>query len=226
MKEYPKIYGPYQRHVSGPLRNRLDESAWSSPVLEYLQHNEWIFTEKVDGTNIRVGWDGHRVSFGGRTDNAELPGRLTPVLVETFREELFEQTFGDTPATLYGEGYGHGIQKGKLYRDDCPFVLFDVLVGGFWLQRANVEDVAAKLGIAAVPVVLTGTLHDGIKLVRDGLDSAWGPFPAEGIVGVPSNGLLDRAGKRIAVKIKRKDFAQAGREEDRRSTLERAFVFP
>ena len=207
MKEYPKIPGPYLRHVDGPLRNRLDETSWSSPVLEYLQHNEWTFTEKVDGTNIRVGWDGHEVAFGGRTDNAELPARLLPVLRETFHEELFEQAFGETAVTLYGEGYGAGIQKGKVYRADCSFVLFDVLVGGWWLQRENIEDVAAKLGITAVPVVLTGTLHDGIKLVRDGLDSAWGPFPAEGVVGVPAGGLLDRAGKRITVKIKRRDFA-------------------
>jgi hypothetical protein len=207
MKEYPKIYSPYARFTEGPLRNKLDESTWSNPTLKYLRHNEWTFTEKIDGTNIRVHWDGHKVAFGGRTDNAQIPTRLATVLEELFPEELFEQAFAETPVTLYGEGYGPGIQKaGRLYGSDARFVLFDVLIDGWWLLRPNVEDVAGKLGLDVVPVILTGTLDQAVTLVRGGLSSTWGDFPAEGVVGVPTSGILDRAGKRITVKIKAKDF--------------------
>jgi len=70
MREYPKIYGPYLRHTEGPDRNKLIEGAWSRPEIGYLADFEWHFTEKVDGTNIRVHWDGHKVEFGGRTERA------------------------------------------------------------------------------------------------------------------------------------------------------------
>lgn len=214
MREYPKIPGPFRRHADGPDRNKIIPGAWTSDALEFLANLPWTFTEKVDGTNIRVHWDGHKVTYGGRTAAAQLPARLLPRLDTLFPEEIFEQTFQDTPVTLYGEGYGTGIQKvGGSYRPDgtIDFVLFDVLIGGFWLSRTNVEDVARKLGIDVVPVVLIGTIHDAIDRVArpgaDGLRSRWGDFPAEGVVGVPTVGLLDRAGHRIAVKIKRRDFA-------------------
>ena len=64
---------------------------------------------KIDGTNIRILWDGHRVTFAGRTDNAQIPAELTNRLFELFggevNEELFEQKFGDMPVMLVGEGY-------------------------------------------------------------------------------------------------------------------------
>lgn len=206
MREYHKIYGPYVRYTEGPLRNKLNVGVWSMPAFEYLQHNEWVFTEKVDGTNIRVHWDGHKVAFGGRTDNAQIPAKLITALTDMFPVELFEQAFGETVVTLYGEGYGAGVQKGGVYRPDMSFVLFDVLIDGWWLLRPNVEDIASKMGVDVVPVVLRGTLHEAITVVREGMKSTWGDFFAEGLVGVPSSGVLDRSGRRIAVKIKRKDF--------------------
>lgn len=206
MREYPKIYGPYKRHTEGPNRNKLIVGEWTHPALEALQNTTWLFTEKVDGTNIRVHWDGHKVTYGGRTDRAQIPAKLIAVLDGLFPEELFEQVFGESTATLYGEGYGAGIQSGGAYRSDMGFVLFDVMVGEWWLLRDAVEDVAAKFGIDDVPVVLEGTLHDAITLVSKGLDSNWGPFSAEGLVGVPKAGLLDRSGKRISVKVKSRDF--------------------
>ena len=68
MSEYPKIYGPFKRHTEGPDKNKLIPGSWTVPEFEDLECNDWIWTEKVDGTNIRVHWDGHKVSFGGRTD--------------------------------------------------------------------------------------------------------------------------------------------------------------
>lgn len=208
MRKYPKIYGPYNRYTEGPHRNKLIEGDWTSLELDHLQDTPWVFTEKVDGTNIRVGWDGHSVSFGGRTDSAQIPGPLLTVLRERFPEELLEQAFGEQSAVLYGEGFGKGIQKGAVYRSTMDFILFDVLVDQWWLQRESMEDVAAKMGLELVPVVMEGSLHDGIKRVKDGLNSAWGDFPAEGLVGVTKSGMLDRSGSRISVKIKTRDFAR------------------
>jgi len=112
--------------------------------------------------------------------------------------------------TLYGEGYGAGIQKGGgNYRAAPGFVLFDVRVGDWWLLRDSVVDVGINLGVDVVPLTLTGTIADAIKVVRSGLTSDWGNFIVEGLVGVTTAGLLDRAGNRVMVKVKAADFGGA-----------------
>ena len=107
---------------------------------------------------------------------------------------------------LYGEGYGTKIQSGGNYRPDQDFVLFDVNVGGWWLQRPAIEDVAAKFAMDVVPVIGRGTLHDAITMARSGFNSQWGNFLAEGIVARPVVELKTRNGSRIITKIKHRDF--------------------
>ncbi len=210
MKEYQKIPGPFRRETEGPNRNRVIDGAWTSPALEATADLPWLWTEKVDGTNIRVHWDGHKVSYGGRTENAQIPAKLIGALDGLFAEELFEQKFADQPVTLYGEGYGAGIQKGGVYRPDMSFVLFDVRVGDWWLLRDGIVDVAQSLGIDAVPVALVGTIGEAIETVRGGFASTWNlQHAAEGLVGVTTAGLLDRSGHRLIVKVKAADFATA-----------------
>jgi hypothetical protein len=206
MHTYPKIPGPFKRHTDGPERNRLIIGRWTSPELEALANLDWTWTEKVDGTNIRVHWDGHRVAFGGRTDNAQIPAKLVEVLRVLFTEEIFEQTFNDTEVTLYGEGFGAGIQSGGIYRSDQGFALFDVRIGQFWLKRQDVVDVANKMGVEYVPLKLTAPISEAIDFVKAGVGSDWNDAKAEGLVGVAPEGLLSRSGERIMVKIKHKDF--------------------
>lgn len=206
-REYQKIPGPFRRETEGPNRNKVIPGAWSSPALEVTHRLDWIWTEKVDGTNIRIDWDGHKVTYGGRTDNAQIPAKLIAALDALVTEELFEQKFGEGPCTLYGEGYGAGVQKGGNYRPDMSFVLFDVRVGDWWLLRDDVEDVAKAMGLDVVPVVMSGTIYEAIDIVRDGLRSHWSPdYVAEGLVGVTAAGLLDRSGHRLICKVKAKDF--------------------
>lgn len=209
MLEYPKIPGPFKRHTEGPDKNRLIIGDWTSPELELLADTDWIWTEKVDGTNVRVFWDGYNVTFGGRTANAQMPMPLLTVLQDMFREELFELKFGDTQVTLYGEGFGAGIQKGGAYRSSPSFVLFDVLIDGWWLLRDDIEDIGDSLGAPTVPVRHVGDIWGAMDAVEGGLPSAWNPeLVAEGLVGTTSVGLLRRNGKRIIVKIKTADFAK------------------
>jgi RNA ligase-like protein len=207
VKEYQKIPGPFRRETEGPNRNRVIEGAWTSPELGYLAEADWLWTEKVDGTNIRVDWDGHRVSYGGRTDNAQIPAKLIAALNAIFAEELFEQQFGGDAVTLYGEGYGAGVQKGGVYRPDMGFVLFDVRVGNWWLRRDDVLKVAAGMGLDVAPLVFEGSIWKAIDVIRRGLPSVWNTeHRVEGIVGVTPDGLLSRSGHRLIVKVKSVDF--------------------
>jgi hypothetical protein len=206
MSEYHKIQTIYKRDLSHP-KKPLIIGEWSEPEFEYLANNRWEFTEKVDGTNIRVIWDQEKVTFGGRTDNAQIPAKLFARLVELFPVDVMKVAFPG-PAVLYGEGYGAGIQKvGGNYRLTPDFALFDVKVDQWWLRSDDVQDVANKIGITAVPVIGKGSLFDACQWARDGITSEWGDFQAEGIVARPAVGLLARGGKRIIAKIKCRDFA-------------------
>lgn len=205
MREYHKIQTIYKRERQKPCR--IIEGAYSTPEIEYLASSMWEFTEKVDGTNIRVMWDGVSVRFGGKTDAAQIPATLIDVLTKMFLAEKMRDVFNG-PACLYGEGYGAKIQKGggNYKAEGQDFVLFDVLCGDWWLERDNVIDVATKCGVRVVPVIGRGTLADAVRLARDGFHSKWGTFNAEGIVARPTVTLFNRKGERIITKIKHRDF--------------------
>lgn len=211
MKEYPKIQTIFKRDPRN--MRRVLEGEWATPEIEYLSGNQWLFTEKVDGTNIRVMWDGKGISFGGKTDDAQLYvpllNKLQSMFDTTPKRKLLSEVFQkEEPVCLYGEGYGARIQKGGgNYRSDgVDFVLFDVKVGDWWLQREDIEDVAVKLGIKVVPIVGEGKLLEAIEMVKNGLVSQWGDFTAEGLVCRPKVEVLNRKGERILVKIKHRDF--------------------
>lgn len=208
MMTYPKIETVFQRDTNGT--KKLIPGAFRNETVEFLSGLPWMFTEKIDGTNIRVHWDGHAVEFGGRTERAQIPATLVKYLNATFNtpetEELFEQKFGGVDVILFGEGYGAGIQSGGAYRKDVSFILFDAFCGGLWLKRDAIEGIARAFGIDAVPIVLTGTISDGVEFVKSCQNSTIGTADMEGIVGKPAIDLLDRRGERVIVKIKRRDF--------------------
>ncbi len=219
MKEYAKIQSVYKRDEK---THKFIEGNWSLPEFEYLKDNIWVWTEKVDGTNIRVmghperlhdlGSQGSHASvkFGGKTDNAQIPTFLLEKLQQTFTSEKMKEVFGETEVCLYGEGYGARIQKGGKYiPDGVDFTLIDVLIEGWWLRRDDIEGIAQKLGIKIVPVIAEGTLEDAIRLVKSQtLLSKFGSqdFLMEGLVLKPKIELRNRQGNRIITKLKHKDF--------------------
>lgn len=210
MREYHKIETVYERDTAGT--KKLIEGKFRNPAVEFLQDNVWEWTEKIDGTNIRIHWDGHQVSFGGRTDNAQIPAPLVNRLNELFGGEtnaqLFEQKFGETEITLYGEGFGAKIQKGGgLYKSDgVDFILFDARVGDLWLTRDSVEDIGKAFNLRVVPVVLRCDIETAVKYVKTNPLSTIGVNMMEGLVGRPMEEMRDRRGNRIIVKLKVRDF--------------------
>lgn len=211
MREYHKIDSIFFRDPENKFKTFL-EGQYSRPEFEYLENEIWDFTEKVDGTNIRVGLENGKLSFGGRTDKADIPATLVSKLIELFNIENMLETLKIQPderkeIILFGEGYGAKIQGGGKYiPDGVNFVLFDVCVDGLWMPRDRLEHFADLLGIRVVPFFGQGTLERAVEIVKAGFKSAYGNFQAEGLVLRPSVELLDRYGKRIITKIKCKDF--------------------
>ena len=210
MREYHKINGIFKRDESG----KFIHGDYSVPEFEYLANAQWTFTEKVDGTNIRMGWNIEEENGGnwcirGRTDKAVIPEHLLTALQALDLESKLSRLVTTNNVCLYGEGYGPKIQAGNGYDtivSSPRFVLFDIRIGHMWLKREDMEGLAGQLGLSVVPEVGTGTIAEGIEMVTGGMRSAWGDFNAEGVIAVPSTALLDRRGHRIITKLKTKDF--------------------
>lgn len=199
--EYPKIKTLFKRD---PETFKIIEGEFTLPEFEYLRGCQWQVDEKIDGTNIRVYWDGETVRFYGRTSRAHIPTHLLETLQNLFPAEKFS---GRDPICMYGEGYGAKIQKGggNYLPDSTHFRLFDVRVGDWWLKTCDVESVAKSLNILRAPLLYVGPLGN-LADVGKGFDSRIGNARAEGIVLRPTQQLFTRRGQRIIAKLKTKDF--------------------
>lgn len=208
MIEYPKIETIWIRDEK---TRGVIVGQYRTPEFDFLKDCEWVGTEKIDGTNIRIGWDGENVEIGGRTAAASIPAHLVQRLVRLFPAEKFRETYPGVPMTLFGEGFGVKIQKagGEYLGAEVDFALFDVRVDRWWLERLNIEDVGKTLGINfVVPIVFRGSLSKASDFVQRGFRSivARSELLAEGIVVRPFKELFDRKGQRIIGKIKTRDF--------------------
>jgi hypothetical protein len=191
------------------------------------------------------------VEYNGKTDNAQMPPKLLKFMQDHFPEdkvlaalglkkEILESewvdhkwTFDDgvTPNyeaipdmyTIYGEGYGCGIQKGGNYiKDGVDVRVFDVKVtckyhkGNMQVDEIylNVEardEIANKLGANIVPLYGYRTIDEAVDVVRSGVVTGMWANPSlveEGLVLRTDCGLLNRQGKRLIVKIKTEDFVK------------------
>lgn len=183
--------------------------------LEFGNVKHWSVEEKVDGTNIRIVYSGGIVRIGGRTNNAQIPSALLSVLQDLFPVDKLSSAFppnddGSFPnVVLYGEGYGPRIQAcGHNYRGDPGFILFDVWVGGWWLMREGVGEVAAMLGIPMVPQIGVMTEEEIVDYVKGQPLSLCSRMKQvmEGVVCRTEPLTLYRSGKPLIFKLKCKEF--------------------
>ena len=209
MSIYHKIQTIFKRDPSNKKKLLLWQ--WTLPEFEYLKDNKWELSEKIDGMNIRIDYSGqvNQVQIAGRSDNAQIPTQLEAKLRELFPLAKLQQYFGGGTVTLYGEGYGAGIQGGGGYSATQEFILFDVKIDGWWLRRQDVADIAQRLEIEKVPVInSSASLIEAIALVKEGFPSQIGNRnrTAEGVVARPLVELQSRSGDRIIAKLKHHDF--------------------
>lgn len=216
MASYQKINTLFKREEK---TNNIILGDYTFDYFKTLENTLWECTEKIDGTNIHIDIDWREendwsISFHGRTERADIPKHLLEKLHNIFDSFNPNNVFSfkePTTIQLFGEGYGINIQKGKNYiADDVDFILFDIRVGKWWLQRNSLEDLAHKMGLKIVPIIGYMTLTEAIEFVKNGYKSTIAEnknYDAEGLVLKTKDGLLDRSGNRIITKIKTKDFA-------------------
>ena len=172
------------------------------------------------------------VRIAGKTDNAQIPKNLLKHMQEKYPKDKVLESLGlkeyipsneweehkwnsyyDIPAiyTIYGEGYGAGIQSGGWYiKDGNEFIVFDVKVNNIYLKTEARDEIANKLGAPIVPFIGYFTLDEAIDYVRKGFRSRVAENPeakmAEGLVLRTDLGLCNRQGERLIVKVKYEDF--------------------
>jgi len=210
MNPYHKINSIYKRDLSLPNKPFI-LGEYTCKEFEYLKDNQWIWTEKIDGMNIRIIYNLTSVEFRGKSDNAQIPKPLLEKLEELFPFNKIAEYFQDKEICLYGEGFGYKIQ-GKIGQDyigkENDFYLFDVKIGNFWLEQNNVNRIAEELDIRPTIVIGQGTFDQAIQYVKSGVKSLIGNADMEGLVLRPAITLFSRKGERIITKVKYRDFRE------------------
>ena len=186
--------------------------------VDYLKDLVWLISEKVDGMNIRVHYDGHRVEWNGRTDKANLPKEVEQLLQTTFgdSEIIFEQLFGEKDVILFMECYGGKIQGG-LYGGAERLIGFDVMINGEYIDKRNIEGIFNRFNVPCVEFGEVKGLKTVVDMVKDAISSPEknisklcekGTTVIEGYVCVPKCRIYDNQGNRIIVKIRVRDIAK------------------
>lgn len=204
---------------------RIEVKSIPEYVQEYENNIELVETDKLIGIRFEI-------RIAGKTDNAQIPKNLLKHMQEKYTNEKIFTALGlkefipiekwedykwnsyeDIPNmyTIYGEGYGEGIQSGGWYiKGGNEFIVFDVKVNELYLKTDARDEIANKLGAPVVPFIGYFTLDEAIEFVRKGFRSQVAENPeakmAEGLVLRTDLGLKDRMGERLIVKIKYEDF--------------------
>lgn len=224
---YPSIETLFTRD---PITHKLVAGDYKEEVFSLIK--EWEWTEKIDGTNIRVMYEPtifkslvpSSMKIGGRTENAQLPMGVVDYIQGKLTLDKLYEVFGQRQAVIFGEGYGDKIQEGSGYiHPDDPvrqkFIVFDICVADkYWLKRKAVVGICESLGLDVVPL-MTEVCESGIvysiadpavasDFVKKGFPSQIGDGTkdAEGLVGRTKIPLFDAKGRRIIAKLRTENF--------------------
>ena len=218
--KYPKMDTLFERAKEGDNIGKVTNII-RDPRFDIVDPVSWMFTEKIDGTNIRIYsyMDGaaRKWAIGGRTDAAQIHGtlmqhvnemmeRIGPILAEKFEGDL----------VLCGEGCGAGIQKGAGYFDAPHFVMFDIVrtdtAFPVFFEWHSVVGIGQMLDIPVVPQI-SGDMVDIITMMTEGCTTLLGKQQAqmEGVVARTDPNLYFTTGdsvKPLRWKLKTKDFVK------------------
>ena len=197
-----------------------DKTITYTKEFEFLKRLKYYATEKLDGTNIRLYYDGYNTTIHGRTEKSELPKGFLEKFNKLYDLDIInsqmEELFGDKEVVIYGEGIGEKIQADgeKYVKDGIDFVVFDILVNDVFLDRENVEKITENLGLKIVDVVIEGDLEEIINFVKEEQKSIYNSnHIMEGVVAKPLIPLYFKDETRVCFKIKYLDFLKLKKQE-------------
>lgn len=226
---YPKITSPFKR--TDNKSKTVNTSVWFDDYAKFFGESGLPFysTEKVDGTNLNIVYDGNHIQYTGHTDKTSWNPEVEEWIKSKFQtpefEQMCEQRFGENEIKLCGELIGPKIQNNFYKLEDYKFILFDIHndTSNIWWNRQNVEENAKELNLDIAPLIggtnfidlsseSKNTLRGWTNLLQNAefKSKINEDIEIEGFVVRPLMEILKANGERVIYKIKIKDIL--GRE--------------
>lgn len=182
----------------------------------FASGEEIVVSEKIHGTNARIGWVEGSLLAGSHglqrkrpapeeiaTNTYWFPSTLEPV--QSLLDELRQ---GHSVAVLYGEIYGSRVQSlhyGR--RDGLGFAAFDVLVGEHYLDYDDFAALCSRHGVATVPLLERGLFSlERIAELSRGQTTLADQHIREGVVVRPVKERFDPEIGRVILKYLSDDY--------------------
>ena len=212
--KYEKFSSPFKKD---------DKYLNTEELAQYLPIGNWIKTEKIDGTNIRIiltkpDEEGNRETLiGSRKLVLNPEDKGSKIYMSCLKEvnlHKIAEYFKDVNSTviIYGEGYGAGVQKGGIYSKEKDYRVFDIRIGKAYQDFEYVKKVCVDNQLNLVPVysdVDEITYKECLETLRNFdktlITDGDGGKP-EGLVYKFEPVLLNKYGERLLFKVKFKDF--------------------
>lgn len=191
---------------------------------------EVVCTEKIHGTNARVGWVDGKVRIGGRNQDHtnDLQGDSVMGFVKWVRESGLAtrlNAFANDNIIFFGEWFGAGIQKGINYGKEKQFRVFDVKFNGKYQDWDQIVFWANAMNLPVVPLLYRGIpqlpIFDGLLDIQSAVAKELGVETTnnlhEGIVIKPSKMVInDQTGEWLIAKYKPARWSERKSEKEKK----------
>ena len=151
-----------------------------------------VMTEKIHGTNCRIGWiDGELIAGSHRLQRKRPEGPIedNPYWVPASIPGVVEllQGLGESgPAILYGEVYGPKIGPFNYGAKSIQFVAFDLSMGGIFQDYEDLKSLCDNYGIPMAPELYRGPYSmESVRQHASGAPTFGGNHVREGVVVRP-----------------------------------------
>jgi len=113
---------------------------------EILNFKEVYALEKIHGTSAHISYKDGRIAFFAGGGSYDIFVKLFDA--EKLKTELSKIIFDNKSCIIYGEFYGGKMQgMSATYGKDQKFVVFDINIGGVWLNVPKANSFATSLGL-------------------------------------------------------------------------------
>ena len=202
------------------------ENTYNGKYIEAVRNHEasrnlWIVSEKIDGANFGLYFDGTEHAQASRNQFVDGTFFACAEVVDALRPKIehMYQSLQDRPAIpefkellVYGELYGPNVQ-GRVNYGEKNFIGFDVLLDGVPLNKIMAIGWMMNSGINVSPVLFVGSFEAALAYkhnFRSHLTPAdfVGENECEGVVIEPAEPSWMYNGKRIYFKHKTEAFSE------------------
>jgi len=213
-------------------------------ITEGKAHGEWFVAEKIHGANFSIWMNRTRTRIAKRTcfladdDNFYGVQELKEGILKKARH-IYREAFPQFPeqlvifGELFGGTYPHPevkidpkakkVQKGVYYCPHNDFIVYDIKVGGRFLNFETMQIICEQVGLRFVKTIFKGSFKECLEYPNDFLSTIYREYGlppiegniCEGIVIRPNDTRFLNNQKRIILKSKNDKFKEKERKPEK-----------